>query len=135
MYVNPIDITYFDRQIFASRQKTEASSMRDFAGMKVCVLGNSIYSVYLNEYNQKYALGLKILEMPDGNLLGILQGSKRIGLSEITDTTPYLKGKVFDAPEVMDIDENNPDNRDIALLESVKDMYSQIIKEKQRRLL
>ena len=72
---------------------------------------------------------LKILEMPDGNLLGILQGSKRIGLSEITDTTPYLKGKVFDAPEVMDIDENNPDNRDIALLESVKDMYSQIIKE------
>lgn len=64
MYVNPIDIMYFDRQIFASRQKTDASSMRDFAGMKVCVLGNSMYSVYLNEYNQKYALGLKILEMP-----------------------------------------------------------------------
>jgi general L-amino acid transport system substrate-binding protein len=38
--------------------------MRDFVGMKVCVLGNSMYSSHLNEYNQKYALGLKILEMP-----------------------------------------------------------------------
>ncbi len=64
MYINPLDILFFDRQIFTARQSTNASSMRDFAGLKVCVLRNSMYSIFLHEYNQKYALGFKILEMP-----------------------------------------------------------------------
>ena len=61
----PVDTLYFDRQLFASRHKKEASSMRDFSGEKVCVLRNSAASAFLSEYNQKYALGFKLLEMPD----------------------------------------------------------------------
>lgn len=64
LYVTPIDTLYFDRQIFASRQEKDASSMRDFAGAKVCVLRNSSALTSLSEYNQKYALGFKILQLP-----------------------------------------------------------------------
>ena len=60
-YVTPIDTLYLDRQIFASRQKTDARSMRDFAGNRVCVLKDSAAAAFLEEYNQKYALGFNIL--------------------------------------------------------------------------
>ena len=63
--VLPVDTLYFDRQVFASRHAKEASSMRDFSGEKVCVLRNSAASAFLSEYNQRYALGFNILEMPD----------------------------------------------------------------------
>ncbi len=64
LYVIPVDTLYYDRQIFASRTNTEATSMRDFVGQKVCVLRNSNALTFLNDYNQKYALGFKIIEMP-----------------------------------------------------------------------
>ena len=60
-----IDTIYFDRQIFAARTITQASSMRDFTEAKVCVLRNSPSAVFLKAYNLKYALGFKLLEMPD----------------------------------------------------------------------
>ena len=60
-YVTPIDTLYLDRQVFASRQKTDARSMRDFAGNRVCVLKDSAAAAFLEEYNQKYALGFNIL--------------------------------------------------------------------------
>ncbi len=64
LYVIPVDTLYYDRQVFAARAKNDATSMRDFAGQKVCVLRNSPALTSLNDYNQKYALGFKILEMP-----------------------------------------------------------------------
>ena len=63
-FVTPVDTLYYDRQIFASRQTKNATSMHDYKNTKVCVLRNSNASAFLNEYNQKYALGFKILEMP-----------------------------------------------------------------------
>ncbi len=63
--VIPVDTLYFPRQIFASRTNKEAKSMKDFAGSRICVIHNSIDADILNDYNQKYALGFKILETPD----------------------------------------------------------------------
>lgn len=60
----PIDILYYDKQIFVSRIQTDASAMTEFAKNKVCVLKDSNASNFLNEYNQKHALGFKILEFP-----------------------------------------------------------------------
>lgn len=37
---------------------------------------------------------VRVLEMPDGTTTVILQGKKRFQLNEITDTEPYLKGKI-----------------------------------------
>lgn len=65
LYVTPIDILYYDRQIFAARNNSiNANSMKDFSKTKVCVLRNSTSSIFVHEYNQKHALGFKILEMP-----------------------------------------------------------------------
>lgn len=86
MNVLPIDTLYFDRQIFASRTKQDASSMRDFSGANVCVLRNSASSALVKEYNQKYALGLRFLEMPDllsGKEAFYLKRCELIGGSEI----------------------------------------------------
>ncbi len=62
-YVIPAADLYLDRQVFASRQKSEASSMSDFRGAKVCVLKDSPAEAFLEEYNQKYALGFNILAL------------------------------------------------------------------------
>ncbi len=64
-FVTPVDTLFFDRQVFASRTAKDATSMRDFADTKVCVLRNSEAKTFLGEYNQKYALGLNIIEFPN----------------------------------------------------------------------
>ena len=63
--VAAVDVLYYDKQIFASRQATNASSMEDFKGAKVCVLDNSIDMANLNEYNHRYALEFKLLPFPN----------------------------------------------------------------------
>ena len=62
--VAAVDVLYYDKQVFASRQKTKATSMEDFKGAKVCVLDNSTDIANLNEYNHRYALELKLLPFP-----------------------------------------------------------------------
>ena len=94
LYVTPVDTLYFDRQIFASRQLSDAKSMRDFAGKKVCVLRNSSSAAFLNEYNQKYALGFKILEMPSLTAAKEAFYLKRCDL--ITGSEIYIKTIVAD---------------------------------------
>ena len=54
----PIDILYYDKQIFVSRIQTEATAMTEFAKNKVCVLKDSNASTIINEYNQKHAYKL-----------------------------------------------------------------------------
>lgn len=71
---------------------------------------------------------LKILEMPDGNVLGILQGSRRIRLTSLVSTTPYLKGEVVESPEEMEFDKNTATSEDTAAIESIRDMYEQFVK-------
>lgn len=64
-YITPVDTIYYDRLVFAARQKKEgATSMKDFAGSKVCVEDNSPAYDYLVRYNTKYALGFSYIKFP-----------------------------------------------------------------------
>ena len=63
--VIPVDILYYDKQVFVSRFETSATSMQDFAQKKVCALKNSNASIFLKEYNNKHALGFNIIELGD----------------------------------------------------------------------
>lgn len=68
---------------------------------------------------------LKMFRMPDGNTTVILQGKKRFELIELTQTDPYLIGKVkkYDQQEVV------IDKKFEALVSSIKDLALQIIEQ------
>ena len=68
---------------------------------------------------------VRTLEMPDQTTTVILQGSKRIELTDIVEDTPYLKGHVTPLDEVL------PDKNDRefqALVEAVKDLTVRFLK-------
>ena len=88
--VNAADVLYYDRQVFATRGKKEASSMEDFRGSKVCVLADSMDAANLNEYNHRYALGLKVLQFPNLNAAKEAFYLNRCQL--ITGSEIYLRG-------------------------------------------
>ncbi len=69
------------------------------------------------------AMVMKTLQMPDGNTTVIIQGKRRFQLQEITQTEPYLKGKVAPFDDGLTI----PRDRQFkALIQSIKDMAMQI---------
>lgn len=85
-----IDLLYFDRQVFATREKVDASSMEEFRGQKVCVVDKSAEMAKIIEYNYKFALEFKILPFADMNAAKqafLLNRCELISGSEI-----YLKG-------------------------------------------
>lgn len=57
----PIDIIYYDKQMFLGRNADKATSMEDYKGQKVCVVNNSDDQYNLEEYNARYNLDLKPL--------------------------------------------------------------------------
>lgn len=68
---------------------------------------------------------LKVLEMPDQSTTVILQGKKRFVLEELTETEPYLRGRIS-----LD-EENEPakDDREYdALIDSIRDITQRIFK-------
>ena len=75
-------------------------------------------------FDDVYSVGViadivRVLEMPDGSTTVILQGKKRFRLEELTETDPYLKGRVSV------IDEVKPDKKDReyeALISTIKDL-------------
>ena len=69
---------------------------------------------------------MKTLEMPDGNTTVIIQGKRRFKLEEITETEPYLRGRITP------FGDNSPVPRDRqfkALIQSIKDMAMQIVQK------
>jgi len=69
---------------------------------------------------------LKVLKMPDGNTTVIIQGKKRFQITEILTDDPFLMANVTD------IKEEKPakgDDQFSAIIESIKDLSLQIIKE------
>lgn len=68
---------------------------------------------------------VRVLEMPDRTTTVILQGSKRMELKELTETTPYLKGRIEALNE--ELPPKN-DKEFIALLESCKDLTIRYIR-------
>ena len=68
---------------------------------------------------------VRVLEMPDQTTTVILQGSKRIELKEITEVTPYLKGRVSTLNEEIPAKD---DKEFQALVEACKDLTVRYIK-------
>ena len=69
---------------------------------------------------------MKMLRMPDGNITVIIQGRKLIELEEMVQEEPYLKATVAE------LSEEKPEKADeqfIALVDSIKDIALQIVKE------
>ena len=71
---------------------------------------------------------IKTLDLPDGNLLAILQGGPRIMLKEITETEPYLIANAILHPETEDITTENIDTEDKVLLDNIKELYGKTMK-------
>jgi len=69
---------------------------------------------------------LKMLKMPDGNTMVVLQGKKRFEIESLVQEKPYLKAKV------KELVEDIPDKKESefkAIIDSVKDISLRIIKE------
>lgn len=58
----PIDVVYYDKQMFLGRNADKATSMEDYRGETVCVVNNSDDQYNLSEYNTRYNLDFKILQ-------------------------------------------------------------------------
>jgi ATP-dependent Lon protease len=66
----------------------------------------------------------KMFKLPDGSLRIIVQGLARVRLTEVTQQTPYLRGRVVEAPEVqLDADRLEID----ALQRNIKTNFQQIV--------
>ncbi|MBP4142779.1 endopeptidase La [Flavobacterium sp. I-SCBP12n] len=69
---------------------------------------------------------LRVLKMPDGNVTVILQGKKRFEIESVVEELPYLTAKIKEVPEKRP---KKNDTEFIAILDSVKELAIQIIKE------
>nr|WP_314898297.1 endopeptidase La [uncultured Flavobacterium sp.] len=69
---------------------------------------------------------LRVLKMPDGNITVILQGKKRFEIDSVIAETPYLTAKIKEVPEKRP---GKHDTEFIAILDSIKELAIQIIKE------
>ena len=68
---------------------------------------------------------MRTLDMPDGNLMVILEGVERIHIQEIVGIRPYMKARVQTMPE--DFPKRN-DKEFVALVSSLKHVAEKIIK-------
>ena len=69
---------------------------------------------------------MRVLKMPDGNTTVILQGKKRFEVEAFTQEEPYLKATI------KEVSEKRPNKKDVefkAIVESIKELAIQIIKE------
>jgi ATP-dependent Lon protease len=69
---------------------------------------------------------LRVLKMPDGNITVILQGKKRFELVNVITETPYITANI------KNVNETRPTKKDtefLAIIESIKELAIQIIKE------
>ena len=69
---------------------------------------------------------LRVLKMPDGNVTVILQGKKRFAIDSVVEELPYMTAKIKEVPEKRP---KKNDTEFVAILDSVKDLAIQIIKE------
>ncbi|MEM6718132.1 MAG: endopeptidase La [Bacteroidota bacterium] len=69
---------------------------------------------------------LRVLQMPDGNTTIIIQGKKRFEIDTLLQDTPYMEATV---KEVAETRPDRDDEEFTAILDSIKDLALQIIKE------
>ncbi len=69
---------------------------------------------------------LRVLKMPDGNITVILQGKKRFQIEAVISESPYLTANI------KEVEEKRPGKHDtefLAIIDSIRDLAIQIIKE------
>jgi ATP-dependent Lon protease len=76
------------------------------------------------DYKDLYSTGvvadiIRVLEMPDGNTSVILQGKKRFRLDELTETEPFLNGKIT---LLEDTKPEKSDREFEAMISTIKDL-------------
>lgn len=69
---------------------------------------------------------LRVLKMPDGNVMVILQGKKRFEIIDFMQTEPYLSATIKDIPEERPLPK---DEEFQAIIDSVKEVATKIIQE------
>jgi ATP-dependent Lon protease len=69
---------------------------------------------------------MRVLKMPDGNTTIILQGKKRFEIEEFTQSEPYFKATI---KEVNEIRPKKNDEEFATIIESIKEMSIEIIRE------
>ncbi|MDC7997766.1 endopeptidase La [Gilvibacter sediminis] len=69
---------------------------------------------------------LRVLKMPDGNITVIIQGKKRFQIKEVVQEDPYMQATI------QEVGESRPEKGDsefLAIIESIKDLALDIIKD------
>lgn len=69
---------------------------------------------------------LRVLKMPDGNVTVILQGKKRFEIDAVITENPYIRAEVKEVPEKRP---GKHDTEFVAIVDSIKELAIQIIKE------
>jgi len=69
---------------------------------------------------------LRVLKMPDGNVTVILQGKKRFEIDAVISEKPYIKANIKEVPEQRP---GKHDTEFVAIVDSIKELAIQIIKE------
>lgn len=69
---------------------------------------------------------IRVLKMPDGNTTVILQGKKRFAIDQFTQEVPYFKATI---KEVEEIRPEQNDNEFSTIIDSIKELAIEIIKE------
>ena len=69
---------------------------------------------------------MRVLKMPDGNTTIILQGKKRFEIDQFTQTDPYFKATI---KEVNEVRPKKKDEEFATIIESIKELAIEIIKE------
>ncbi len=69
---------------------------------------------------------LRVLKMPDGNITVILQGKKRFEIEAVVAEKPYMQAQIR---EVSEVRPSTHDTEFSAILESIKDLAIQIIRD------
>ena len=69
---------------------------------------------------------LRVLKMPDWNVTVILQGKKRFEIDTVVEELPYITAKIKEVPEKRP---KKNDTEFVAILDSIKEIAIQIIKE------
>ncbi len=69
---------------------------------------------------------IRVLKMPDGNVMVILQGKKKFKVEKFTQENPYYRAHIAETP---DTKPNSNDKEFKAIIESVKDVATAIIQE------
>jgi general L-amino acid transport system substrate-binding protein len=58
-------LLYYDRQVLLVRRIPNANSMEDYRGRRICVVNASEYQANMQEYDNRYRLGLNFLVFPN----------------------------------------------------------------------